>query len=185
MGPVPTSEAATPKAAATAKLRTGQLVSIRPIRPDDEAAMVRFHKTLSDESVYSRYFGLFNLPRRVEHGRLARLCLVDPDMEIALIAESAVAATGLADIVGVARLIRLPGTRRAEFALVVSDAFQGQYLGSSLLMRIIEAGRGWGLDRIVAMILPDNYRMRRICAKQGFTFHGMTGAVKVLQAAPD
>ena len=29
---------------------------IRPIRPEDEPMMVRFHETLSDESVYFRYF---------------------------------------------------------------------------------------------------------------------------------
>ena len=31
-------------------------VTIRPIRPEDEPLMVKFHGTLSEESVYHRYF---------------------------------------------------------------------------------------------------------------------------------
>ena len=38
------------------KLRDGTAVRIRPIRPEDEPMMVRFHKTLSDQSVRSRLF---------------------------------------------------------------------------------------------------------------------------------
>src|ERR671910_119462 len=37
------------------ELRNGTPVTIRPIRPEDEPLMVRFHETLSEESVYMRY----------------------------------------------------------------------------------------------------------------------------------
>jgi hypothetical protein len=38
-------------------LRGGGAVSIRPIRPEDEPKMVRFHGTLSENSVFMHYAG--------------------------------------------------------------------------------------------------------------------------------
>ncbi|PYI83387.1 MAG: acetyl CoA synthetase subunit alpha, partial [Verrucomicrobia bacterium] len=40
------------------KLHDGTPVTLRPIRPEDESAMARFHGTLSEQSVYYRYFSL-------------------------------------------------------------------------------------------------------------------------------
>jgi acetyltransferase len=158
----------------SAKLRSGETVSIRPIRPEDEPEMVKFHGTLSEESVYSRYAGLLKLDVRVVHERLSRLCFLDTDRQRALVAERG------GEIVAVARLVRLPGTRAAEFALLVSDAVQGQGLGTALLLRLFQVGRDWGLDRIVAEILPGNVRMRGICRRLGFTFDAQSGATKDL-----
>ena len=49
-------------------MKDGTAVTIRPIRPEDEPAMVRFHETLSERSVYLRYFHLMNLEQRT-HAR--------------------------------------------------------------------------------------------------------------------
>jgi hypothetical protein len=57
------------------------------IRPEDEPLMVKFHKTLSDRSVHLRYFGLVSLERRIMHERLRRVCFIDYDREIALVAD--------------------------------------------------------------------------------------------------
>lgn len=157
-----------------ARLKVGGEVIIRPIRPEDEPKMVEFHQTLSDESVYYRYAGTLKLDMRVAHERLARLCFIDYDREMALIAERD------GKLVAVARLTRLQGTRDGEFALLVSDSMQGQGLGRAMLSRLFDVGRDWKLERIVATILPGNTPMRRVCEHLGFTFHGETDAVKVL-----
>jgi acetyltransferase len=156
------------------RLKRGGEVSIRPIRPEDEPKMVDFHRTLSDETIYYRYAGTLKLDMRVAHERLARLCFIDYDREMALIAELE------GRLVAVARLIQLQGTRDGEFALLVSDAVQGQGLGRALLSRLIDVGRDWKLQRIVATILPGNVPMRRVCEHLGFTFQGETDAVKTL-----
>ena len=51
--------------------KNGMQVLLRPIGPEDEPAMVRFHETLSDRSVYLRYFHMQKLSSRVaSHGIL-------------------------------------------------------------------------------------------------------------------
>jgi acetyltransferase len=48
----------------------GERVRVRPIRPEDEPLMVRFHETLSEQSVYMRYFHMMKLDQRTAHERL-------------------------------------------------------------------------------------------------------------------
>lgn len=151
------------------KLKNGTPVMIRPIRPEDEPLIVEFHQTLSDRSVYFRYFNPFKLEQRVTHERLSRLCFIDYDREIALVVEHRDAKSGRAEIVGVGRLSRLHGVNEAEFALLVSDQWQGCGIGRHLLRRLVQIGRDVKLERITANILPDNREMRRVARQAGFT----------------
>jgi len=149
-------------------LKSGEQITIRPIRPEDEPLMVHFHETLSDRTVYLRYLQLLKLSQRVAHERLTRICFIDYNREIALVAERQNAATGAPEIVAVGRLQRLHGTSDAEFAIVVSDHFQGQGLGRELLRRLIEVARDFGIQRVRADILADNVAMQRLCEHHGF-----------------
>jgi acetyltransferase len=150
-------------------LRDGTPVTIRPIRPEDEPLMVRFHETLSAESVYSRYFHMINLSQRVAHERLVRICFNDYDRELALVVEGRDPATGERAILAVGRLSRAWGRNEAEFSMLVADPYQHQGLGSELLRRLVQIGREEGLERITAEILPENQAMQRICQRLGFT----------------
>jgi acetyltransferase len=60
------------------------------------------------------------------------------------------------------------GIEEAEFALLVSNAFQRQGLGTEILQRLVQVGRDKQLTRIVAQILPENVAMQRVCEKVGF-----------------
>src|SRR5262249_2842460 len=97
-----------------AALRDGKAVTIRPIRPQDEPLMVRFHHGLSEESVRSRYFSLVSLGQRISHERLVRVCLSDYDRQIALVADRYNFEQDLHEIIGVGRLSRIHGTSAAE-----------------------------------------------------------------------
>jgi acetyltransferase len=149
-------------------MRNGTPLTLRPIRPEDEPLMVRFHQTLSQQSVYQRYFHVLDLSRRVEHERLIRRCFNDYDREIALVAEQRDDANGATEIVGIGRLVRIPGSDEAEFAILISDAVQGQGLGTELLRQLVEIGRAEGVHRITADILPDNRGMQHIAKALGF-----------------
>jgi acetyltransferase len=150
------------------QLTNGMQISIRPIRPEDEAAMARFHESLSDRSVYLRYFHMEKLSSRVAHSRLARRCFIDYDTEMALIAEYFNREEGRSDLIAVGRLIRASGEKEAEVALIVSDKFQKCGVGAELMRRLIQVGRDEKLERIVATVLPENMGMRVLASHHGF-----------------
>ena len=150
----------------------GERFLIRPIRPEDESLIIAFHRTLSAETVYQRYFAHLGYDERVAHERLVRVCFTDYDREIALVAERADRDTGAVAIVGVGRLIRLRDGRSAEMSLIVSDAYQGHGLGRELLRRLIEVARAEGYDRIVAEILAANSPMIGLTRELGFEIAG-------------
>lgn len=157
------------------QLKDGTPVVIRPIRPEDEPMMVKFHETLSDRSVYLRYLHTMKLSQRVAHERLTRICFIDYDREIALVVEHLNRETGEKEILAVGRLQKLPGTNSAEFAAIVSDAWQGHGIGPELVDRLIKIAREEKLDSIRADVLADNSVMQRILSKSGFKLHREIG----------
>jgi acetyltransferase len=139
---------------------------IRPIRPDDEELIRRFHETLSESSVFRRYAHVVRLDQRISHNRLIRSCFIDYDREMALVALPEEAPSPA--IVAVGRLIKAHENDEAEFALLVTDTFQRHGLGAELLRRLIDIGRREGVGRIVGHILADNSAMLRVCKRLGF-----------------
>ena len=152
-------------------LKDGTAITIRPIRPEDEPLMVKFHETLSEQSVYYRYFYPMKLSQRVAHERLTRICFIDYDREMALVAERQHPQTGAPEIIAVGRLNKSHGKNEAEFAILIGDQFQRQGLGTELLSRLVQIGRQEKLSRIIGHILLDNRGMQRICEKLGFHLH--------------
>jgi acetyltransferase len=150
------------------RLKNGESVTIRPIRPEDEPLIVKFHGSLSEESVYYRYFSKLKLDQRVAHERLTRICFNDYDREIALVAERKDAASGQHEIIAVGRLSKARGLNEAEFALLISDRWQGQGLGTELLKRLVQVGRDEKLGRITALILSENHAMHHLSKRAGF-----------------
>ncbi|MGV2828525.1 bifunctional acetate--CoA ligase family protein/GNAT family N-acetyltransferase [Myxosarcina sp. GI1(2024)] len=159
-------------------LNDGKQVTIRPIRPEDEPLIVDFHQTLSEESVYFRYFHLIGLQARVAHERLTRICFIDYDREMALVADYLDPNTGESEILGVGRLSKIYGTNEAEFGMLVSDRHQGRGLGTELLKTLLDIGRQEQLSGISAEILPENHTMQHLCSKVGFKLQRNMDLVK-------
>jgi len=147
----------------------GAGLTIRPIRPEDEPMMVAFHQSLSERSVYLRYFHMMNVGQRTTHERLKGICFIDYDREMALVAERPQAGAGLGrEIVGVGRLTRKRGVNEAELAVLISDVFQRRGLGTELVRRLIDIARKEKVERLTADILAENRNMQRICESLGF-----------------
>ncbi len=149
-------------------MKDGSPVTIRPIRPEDEPLMVKFHETLSDRSVYLRYFCSLSLSRRVAHERLLRICFGDYDREMALVAERIDPGTAERRIIAVGRMNKLHARNEAEVAVLVSDPCQNQGLGVELLRRVVEIARLEKLSRLSAEMLPDNIGMQQLFRRLGF-----------------
>jgi len=148
-------------------LKSGQQVTIRPIRPEDEPLMAQFHQTLSERSVYLRYFNALKLSQRIAHDRLMRICFIDYDREMALVAVRTEPATDAQEILAVGRLSRLHGINEAEFAVLVGDQWQRQGLGTELLRRMLEIARQEKIARVIGSFLEENYEMQSISKKLG------------------
>lgn len=152
-------------------LNDGTTAIIRPITPEDEPAMVSFHRTLSERTVYQRYLMQMRLDQRVAHERLSRLCFIDYDCEMALVVERTPPEGGQPEILGVGRLSKLHGRNEGEFAMLISDPWQGHGLGTRLLNLLVQVGRDEGLHRITASMLPQNAGMQKVARRAGFTVH--------------
>ena len=150
------------------ELADGTPITVRPIRPEDEPEMVRFHQGLSEQSVRFRYFAQVSVEHRTGHEHLSRTCFNDYDREIALVAERE-ESDARSEIIGVGRLIKTHGIDEAEFAIIVADAWQGRGLGSALLKLLVEVARAEKLRRVTGRILADNTTMMEVSRRIGFT----------------
>lgn len=167
--------------AAPWRLPNEEEVLIRPIRPEDEPLMGAFNETLSPDSIYLRYFHPISAAQLTSHEQLARLCFIDYDREMNLVAELR-NEDGTSAIIGLGQLTKLHGSREAEFAILISDEYQRQGIGTELLTRLVQFGRDEKLERIVAEILPENEGMKRVSARVGFKMH-MNRDEGVIEAA--
>ena len=150
------------------RMKNGEEILFRPIRPDDEPLMVNFQKALSEQSVYLRHLHMENLSAPVAHEPLVRKCFVDCSQEMALVADRTVPETAQHEILAVGQLSKMPARKQAKVAVVVSDLYQRQGLGTELLQRLIQVARDEKLREIVANILPENLGMRALANRFGF-----------------
>ena len=153
------------------KLKNGQPVILRPIKPEDELLTVAFHKELSEHSVRQRYFEFMSLDERVAHERLTRICFNDYDREFGIIAELSDPAAGAKKIIGIARLSRIPGTNSAQYKVNIADSYHRMGLGTKLLEHLIEIAKKEKIKTIYAHILSENENMLKICEREGFTIN--------------
>ena len=159
------------KYACACVLKDGAQLNIRPIRPEDEPQLVRFHSTLSEQSVYRRYFALINLESRIRHERLTRMCFIDYDRQMALVAEHPNQKDSPGEIIGVGRVIKSPLQNEAELAAIVSDSFQRKGIGRALVNRLVAFAKDEKLELLRASVLAENPAMQKLLESAGFEFH--------------
>ena len=140
-------------------LRDGSTLLLREARPEDEAALRRFHERLSRESLYFRFF---TIPKSSD-AEVARLNRADPSHDVVLVGESG------GEIRAVASYTRNPRTPdRAEVAFAIADPLQGRGVGTRLLERLAEIARRHGIKFFDADVLGENTRMLHVFEDSGF-----------------
>jgi acetyltransferase len=143
--------------------RDGKAVLYRPIRPEDEPLWRDMLARCSPDSIHARLGYLVSAPT---HEVAARYCFLDYDREMAIVAE--VRDGTERRLAGVGRLVADADQRVAEYAVLVSDDWQGRGLGNGLTDRCLEVARTWTLDRVVAKTDFKNIRMIAIFRARGF-----------------
>jgi RimJ/RimL family protein N-acetyltransferase len=142
-------------------LPDGRIVTIRPIQADDIDRLRTSHDRLSQESRYRRFM---SAKPHLSVADAHYLVDIDGRDHYALVAIAA-EPEGEA-IAGVARFVRLPAdVRKAEFAIVIGDAWQGQGLGVELLGRLADAAVTRGVERFQGTILADNLAILRLAQR--------------------
>ncbi|KXK16831.1 MAG: putative acetyl-coenzyme A synthetase [Chloroflexi bacterium OLB15] len=148
--------------------KQGVQVQFRPIRPEDEPLVVKFHGTLSERTVYLRYLHAMQLSERIGHDRLSRLCFIDYAREMALVATHKNSYDGSTEIMAIGRITKVRNTDRAEYAIIVSDRFQHQGLGKEMLRRLIQIARDEKVGMLAGNVLTENTEMIRLVEQFGF-----------------
>jgi acetyltransferase len=136
---------------------------------------VDFHRHLSEETVYRRYFTPLRLDVRVAHERLLQHCLIDYHNEMALVATH-LDASGEPHLAAVGRFMRIAASNSAEVAFVVADQHQHHGLGTYLLNRMIDIAREEGIRMLEAVMLTDNVSMKDLFRRAGFRFMPSQGS---------
>ncbi len=145
----------------TIETRSGQRYSLRPIRPEDESALVDMLRHSSPDDVRLRFFAAI---RGFDHAFAARLTQIDYDREMAFIAMP----FGKQDIAGVVRLSSDPDNEKAEFAIMVRSDMKGIGLGYRLMQQMIDYARAAGIQQVFADVLRENHAMRDMAKEFGF-----------------
>ncbi len=149
-------------------MKDGQAVTFRPIRPEDEPLMVKFHEGLSEKSVYLRYFQAVGLRQRTAHDRLTRICFIDYDREMALVAERRDSQTEERQIVALGNLLKIYGRNIGEIAVITRDDYQGKGLATEMFRRLVCVAREEKLQRVMATTMAENRAMYAVMKRLGF-----------------
>jgi acetyltransferase len=146
-------------------------IFIRPIRPEDAPLLVQLFESLSQQSIYFRFFSpLKTLPSHM----LVRFTQIDYDREIALVA--LLGTEPDEKMLGAARVIsNIYNRKKAEFAVVVADAWHGKGIGAELLKRCLLISKERGIENVWGLVLPENTQMLALGKKLGFTAKKMIG----------
>lgn len=160
-------------------LRDGRAVLLRPIDGRDADRLIDLHDSLSFDSQYFRFFG----PKpRLTKAEASYLANVDFSKRFAIVAE--IKEGRSKRLVGVGRFdVNEPGV--AEAAIVVRDDYQSVGLGSALLQRMREVGRGAGLDAFTAEVLAENTKMLDLLQKNDLELEPSQGGVVRVRAPID
>lgn len=140
--------------------RDGVALTIRPIAATDYAIEEAFIEALSFQTGYQRLLSV----RKPQPAEIERFTHPDPAREAAWIGATTI--DGVETMCGVARYVR--DGLRAEWAIVVADAWQGRGLGEKLLRRLIDSAREAGVETLSDITFATNAGMLALARKLGF-----------------
>lgn len=145
-------------------LKTGERVTIRPLRAEDEIRLQLFDQSQTKEDRYKRYFG--EMPQ-FTHEQMARMSQLDYDREMAFILVREQSPEDFA-ILGIVRIQQDPENIHAEFAMAIRSDLKGMGIGTKLLQKMIDYTRSCGTQYLVGFTMLENAGMANLARKLGF-----------------
>jgi acetyltransferase len=142
-------------------LKNGSPISVRPMRPDDEPAVVKFLGHVRPDDLRLRFF---HVVKEFSHQFVGRLTQLDYARSMAFVALDKEAG----EIIGVARLHSDSQYESAEYAILVQSNLKGNGLGWALMQLLIDYATAEGLKSLCGQVLADNITMLAMCRELGF-----------------
>jgi acetyltransferase len=156
---------------------SGREYTLRPIRPEDAPMLQAMMEKVTPEDSRLRFFSpLRELPPMMA----ARLCQIDYDREMALVALEPCAQDGQA-VAGVVRITADPDNDRAEYAVLVRSDLKGIGLGWKLMKRILAIAKARGIGEVYGHVLRDNATMISMARELGFTIDALPDDPGIVQ----
>ncbi len=145
----------------------GTEVLFRPVKPTDEEPMRELFYSLSEQSVYLRFF---QPVKSMPHVRIMPLVSIDYDKDMAVVAT--VEDMAGEKILSVGRYQRASKEDKlAEVSFIVRDDWQNRGMGRALLGTLIEIAKGRGVEGFVATVLGSNKQMLSVFHHCGYKLH--------------
>ncbi len=144
-------------------LRSGQLITIRAIRPEDSAALLELFPELDKSSLYLRFF---QNKTKITDQELKYFTEVDFIHHVALVAT----ADPIDKIIGGGRYFAYDHPaklRSAEIAFMVLDRYQGQGIATLIMKHLLVIARANRITQFEAEVLPENAKMLAVFSHTG------------------
>jgi acetyl coenzyme A synthetase (ADP forming)-like protein len=139
-------------------LRDGTTLHVRPVRPDDELRLRDFLERLSPEDRVMRFFSAGTNVAAAARDAAD----VDYEDRYGIVAVGGDGETVLAH----GCFVRTSG-REAEVAFAVDGSLRGEGVATAMLAHLADAAREAGIDRITAVVLPQNRAMLDVFRESG------------------
>jgi len=144
--------------------KDGVKVFFRPIKPTDEAMMQELFYSLSEDSIYYRFF---HRAQVMPHKKVQRFTTIDYQKDMAIV--GLVEENGREKIIAVGRYASEPESNMAEAALLIQDDWQGKGIGTWLLKYLIQIAKSRKIAGFKAQVMADNRAPLQMAHKTGYT----------------
>jgi acyl-CoA hydrolase/GNAT superfamily N-acetyltransferase len=143
--------------------RTGLHLFLRPVKISDEDLIKGFLYSLSDKSIYTRFFySMIHMP----HNILQKFVVIDYSKELLMLA--IIERQGVEEIVGMGQYTIDADTHTAATALLVGDAWQKRGIGIVLLEYLTEIAKKDGLLGFSAVVMAENKAMLHLFERMDY-----------------
>ena len=161
-------------------LASGESLSVRPVRHDDDDLEEAFVRALSLESRYQR---MLSGGTKVTPEWIESMTHIDYRHHMAFAVTAVV--DGVEKFVGVGRYVVDASALTADVALVLADAWQGRGLGRRLLATLLDHAQTAGVSEAVGVVLATNVAMLRLVRSMGFAVTAEPGDATVMRIRRD
>ncbi len=144
------------------KTGDGLYFLLRPVKVSDEENLKLFFYSLSDQSLYTRFFSTIEyVPRKT----IRRFAVIDYSKEMTILA--VLEEGGTETVIGIGQYVVEKGKLAAEISLLVRDDFQNRGIGGILMDYVFAASQREGILEMSATVLKENAKMLHLFYKTG------------------